>query len=124
MPVLKSNCGSEEEAVQPDICKLLERAIQSLPESYRVVVVLREVEKLEVTEIAATLNVKETVVMARLRRALAMLRRELHCLARGRITDLYSLRATRCDRILKGAFDRMHKIQEAKGFSGASKLIH
>lgn len=124
MPMLKSSSpGPEEETAQNQMRHLLEDAIQSLPESYRVVVVLREVEELDVAETAATLGVSEAVVKTRLHRAHAMLRRDLHSRARGRVSDLYAFHAVRCDRVVKAVFDRIHKKQQAGEFPGASKLI-
>jgi len=55
----------------------LSRAIQSLPENYREVVLLRDIEEMTVDEIAATLNLTRESVKGRLRRARALLREYL-----------------------------------------------
>jgi RNA polymerase sigma-70 factor (ECF subfamily) len=124
MPILKSsNPDPEEETAQTQMRRLLEDAIQSLPESYRTVVVLREVEELDVAETAETLGVSEAVVKTRLHRAHAMLRRELHSRARGPITSLYAFHAVRCDRVVKAVFDRIRKKLESGELPGASNLI-
>lgn len=52
-------------------------AIQSLPEHYRAVVVLRDLEELTIDEIAARLSATRETVKARLHRARAMLREYL-----------------------------------------------
>jgi len=52
----------------------LSRAIQSLPENYREVVLLRDIEEMTVDEIAATLDLTRESVKGRLRRARALLR--------------------------------------------------
>lgn len=52
----------------------LVRAIESLPTSYREVVVLRDFEELTIGEIAAKLNVSRDAVKGRLSRARALLR--------------------------------------------------
>jgi RNA polymerase sigma-70 factor (ECF subfamily) len=55
----------------------LSRAIQSLPENHREVVLLRDIEEMTVDEIAATLNLTRESVKGRLRRARALLREYL-----------------------------------------------
>lgn len=53
------------------------RAIQSLPEHYREVVLLRDIEEMSVDEIAATLDLTRESVKARLHRARGMIREYL-----------------------------------------------
>lgn len=53
------------------------RAIQSLPEHYREVVLLRDIEEMSVDEIAATLDLTRESVKARLHRARVMIREYL-----------------------------------------------
>ena len=53
------------------------RAIQSLPEHYREVVLLRDIEEMSVDEIAATLELTRESVKARLHRARGMIREYL-----------------------------------------------
>jgi RNA polymerase sigma factor (sigma-70 family) len=53
------------------------RALQSLPEHYRTVVLLRDVEELTVDEMAATLGLSREAVKGRLHRARGLLREHL-----------------------------------------------
>lgn len=55
----------------------LVRAIQSLPEHYRLIVLMRDVEELTINEIAASLNLSRESVKARLHRARSLLREYL-----------------------------------------------
>jgi RNA polymerase sigma-70 factor (ECF subfamily) len=55
----------------------LARAIQSLPEHYRAIVLLRDVEELTIDEIAQQLSLTREAVKARLHRARLMLREYL-----------------------------------------------
>ena len=113
MPILKSSRPDpEDQATQAQVRELLEDAIQALPEPYRIIVVLREVQEMGVGETAESLGVSEAVVKTRLHRAHAMLRRELHSRAHGRITDLYAFHAPRCDRVVKAVFERIQKKQQ------------
>lgn len=99
----------EAETAQSQLREVLESAIEALPETYRMIVVMREVEEMDVAETAATLGVSESVVKTRLHRAHAMLRREIHNRAQGRISDLYAFHAVRCDRVVKAVFERIGK---------------
>jgi RNA polymerase sigma-70 factor (ECF subfamily) len=56
---------------------LLRQAVEGLPEIYRNVVLLRDIEEMNVRETAAALGVTEGAVKVRLHRARAMLQKEL-----------------------------------------------
>jgi len=115
MPILKSSRPSPEtDAATSETRQLLESAIEALPEAYRTVVVLREVEDMSVAETASSLGLTEGVVKTRLHRAHAMLRKDLYARAQGRATDLYQFHAVRCDRVVKAVFERI-KSREAEG---------
>ncbi len=60
-----------------ELGEVLRRAIEGLPEIYRNVVMLRDVEEMDVRESAAVLGISEGAVKVRLHRARAMLQREL-----------------------------------------------
>jgi RNA polymerase sigma-70 factor (ECF subfamily) len=62
---------------QKELRQILLSAIQSLPEIYRNIVVLRDVEEMDIRETAAALGISEGAVKVRLHRARGMLQREL-----------------------------------------------
>ena len=110
MSILKSSAPTPEAgAAHAETRQLLEEAIDRLPENYRTVVVLREVEEMSVAETAESLGVTDAVVKTRLHRAHAMLRRDLYSRARGRSADLYQFHAVRCDRVVKNVFERIRQ---------------
>ena len=110
MAILKSSAPSPEDGTATSQAReLLEQAIDQLPEAYRTVVMLREVEEMSVAETAESLGVSDAVVKTRLHRAHAMLRKELYARAKGRATDLYQFHAVRCDRVVKAVFDRINQ---------------
>jgi len=82
----------------------LEHAIAQLPEKYRLVFVLREVEKLSVKETGDALAIEAPNVKVRLNRAKTILRENL-----GNYLNehLYSFHLTRCDRIVKNVFAQL-----------------
>jgi RNA polymerase sigma-70 factor, ECF subfamily len=60
-----------------ELGKLLRQAIEGLPEIYRNVVLLRDIEEMDVRETAAALGIAEGAVKVRLHRARALLQRDL-----------------------------------------------
>jgi RNA polymerase sigma-70 factor (ECF subfamily) len=64
-------------ALQSEMKVLLETAIRELPETYRSVVLLRDMEELSTQETAQILDVSEDVVKTRLHRARLAIRKSL-----------------------------------------------
>jgi len=62
---------------QKELGSLLRKAIEGLPEIYRNVVLLRDIEELDIRESAAVLGISEASVKVRLHRARALLQRNL-----------------------------------------------
>lgn len=85
------------ELVNKELGSLLEEAIGKLPEKYRLVFVMREVEDMSVRETSVALNIEEPNVKVRLNRAKTMLRENLTGYMKGHI---YHFHLKRCDRIV------------------------
>jgi RNA polymerase sigma-70 factor (ECF subfamily) len=83
--------------VNKELSSILEQAIARLPEKYRLVFVLREIEEMSVKETSAVLNIEALNVKVRLNRAKTMLRENLN----GYMKDhVYSFHLSKCDRIV------------------------
>jgi RNA polymerase sigma-70 factor, ECF subfamily len=108
-PESSSNADPETRAAQLQVRQLLEEPIGGLPEDYRTIIIMRDVEEMDVAETAASLGVREGVVKTRLHRARAMLRKELYARSQGRVTDLYPFHAPRCDRVVQAVFERIRE---------------
>ena len=67
----------EDELLSGEGKKVLDEAVQALPESMRIVFLLRDVEELSIKETAEALNLTETNVKTRLLRARMFLREQL-----------------------------------------------
>jgi len=84
--------------VNKELQSVLEEAVGQLPEKYRLVFVLREIEEMSVRETSETLNIEEPNVKVRLNRAKTMLRSQLQ----GYMKDqVYSFHLSRCDRMVE-----------------------
>ena len=62
---------------QKELRNLLRKAIEGLPEIYRNIVLLRDIEEMDIRETAAALGISEASVKVRLHRARALLQRNL-----------------------------------------------
>ena len=97
----------EREAGNAELRGLLERAIDELPETYRTVFVLREVEGLSTATAAECLGVSEEVVKTRLSRARARLRDGLYERAGAVAGSAFTSGAERCDRVVAAVLTRL-----------------
>jgi RNA polymerase sigma factor (sigma-70 family) len=77
---------------------LLEKTIADLPEKYKMVFVMREIEEMSTNETMAVLNLSESNVKVRLNRAKEMLRGNLNSYYKS--NQLYEFNLIRCDRIV------------------------
>jgi RNA polymerase sigma-70 factor (ECF subfamily) len=62
---------------QKELGEILRKAIDGLPEIYRNIVLLRDIEEMDIRETAAALGIAEGAVKVRLHRARALLQRDL-----------------------------------------------
>jgi RNA polymerase sigma-70 factor, ECF subfamily len=102
----------ETQAMRSQLGGMLQDAIDELPDTYRSVFVLRQVEHLNTTETAESLGLSEEAVKTRLHRSRALLRRDLEARAGSAITDAYSFMGAQCDRTVARV---MQRITDGKG---------
>ena len=95
-----SQPGPEQQAYAGELQRLLEEAVDELPETYRVVFMLRDVEGLSTTETGAALALGEEAVKTRLHRARAMLRRAVALRVGAAASYTFQFHAPRCNRVV------------------------
>jgi RNA polymerase sigma-70 factor, ECF subfamily len=103
----------EEQVSESEMRGLLEQAIARLPESYRSVLLLRDVEEISSEEVARMLNLSEATVKVRLHRARRTLRRTIFQKAGRQLRGVFSFDAVRCDRIVANVFQRIARLGNA-----------
>jgi len=91
----------EGQAATRELARMLEEAVDALPDLYRTTFVLREVEGLATAEVADCLGVSEEAVKVRLHRARLALRRALYARAGAAAKEAFSFRGARCDRMVE-----------------------
>jgi RNA polymerase sigma-70 factor (ECF subfamily) len=84
--------------VNSELRSILNDAIRRLPEKYRTVFVMREIEKMNIAETKECLNISEVNVKVRLNRAKALLRDILS--AQYSKDDILHFHLNRCDRMV------------------------
>lgn len=97
----------EQAAAHAEIRRLLERSIDGLGEPFRVVFVLREVERMSVEETARCLGIPPETVKTRLHRAKAKLRRELQDELAAVLADAFPFAGARCARLTQRVLTRL-----------------
>ena len=94
----------EQEALRGEVRGFLESSFESLPEIYRSVFMLREVEGLSTADAAECLGLSEDTVKTRLHRARGLLRQELFDRAGLATAELFPLHLSRCDRVVAAVY--------------------
>jgi RNA polymerase sigma-70 factor (ECF subfamily) len=97
----------EEDAARAEIRRVLERAIDNLPDIFRVVFVLREIEQMSVEETAACLAIQTDTVKTRLHRARRLLGRSLRQQLSPNLTGVFPFAGERCSRIVTRVLERL-----------------
>jgi RNA polymerase sigma-70 factor (ECF subfamily) len=95
----------ERAAAQREVRRVLEQAIDALPEPFRTVFVMRTIEQMSVDETAAHLGLRKETVKTRLYRAKRLLRKALDPQLASALDDVFPFAGARCDgftgRVLK-----------------------
>jgi len=97
----------ERQAYSSELHRVLEHAVDALPETYRVVFMLRDVEGLSTAETGRGLGLREDAVKTRLHRARAMIRRAVTAQIGAVATDTFQFHAVRCDRVVAAVLCRI-----------------
>jgi RNA polymerase sigma-70 factor, ECF subfamily len=102
-----STFDPESRASASELRDVLEGAILALPDDYRAVLILRDVEEMTTAEAAAALDITEENAKVRLHRARALLRKELYARTHATTSSAFQFHACRCDRVVKNVFERL-----------------
>jgi RNA polymerase sigma-70 factor (ECF subfamily) len=106
-PGMNANSDPERSAARIEIRKLLESSIDALPEAFRIVFVMRDVEELSIEETAAVLGIRPPTVKTRLHRARLMLRAALQDQLASSLKDTFPFAGARCARITEAVLARL-----------------
>ncbi len=97
----------EKHASDGELRKLLEQVVDTLPEAFRTVFVLRAVEQLSVAETSEVLGIPEDTVKTRLHRARGLLQDRIEAHVGGHVPELYDFKGAQCDAIVARVLGRL-----------------
>jgi RNA polymerase sigma-70 factor, ECF subfamily len=111
LELIESNAPDpEKRAVAAEMREVMQREVAALPDRFRLVVMLRDVEGLTTAETAACLEVSEDLVKTRLHRARAILRANLYKRAGVTLESLFAFGNARCDRVVASVMARLSRV--------------
>ena len=97
----------EVAAARSEVRRLLEHAIDDLPEPFRLVLVMRDIEEMSIEETAANLDIRPETVKTRLHRARKLLRKSLDDKLSTSLRDTFPFLGARCARITASVLARL-----------------
>lgn len=101
-----SHNDTQKQIQNRELGHIIEEAIGQIPETYRMVFSLREINGLSVAETAELLDISESNVKVRLNRAKAMLRTEIEKSYSG--NEIFEFHARYCDAMTKRVMDQIN----------------
>ena len=108
----------EQQIYDGELKMVLERAFDALPNDYRSVFMLREIEGLSTAETAECLEISEENAKTRLHRARSLLQRELYSLAGANDNAIFQFLGERCDRIVARVLERILPRNRGRALDG------
>jgi RNA polymerase sigma-70 factor, ECF subfamily len=102
-----SSSDPERSMAQREIQQVVERAIDELPEPFRLVFITRVIEEMNVEETAELLGLKPKTVNTRLHRARAMLRENVEKKIGPVILEAFPFAGKRCQRLTESVLKRL-----------------
>ncbi|MGV3686272.1 MAG: sigma-70 family RNA polymerase sigma factor [Daejeonella sp.] len=95
-----------KDLMNKELKAILEKAVSELPEKYRMVFVMREIQEMSTRETMEVLDLGESNVKVRLNRAKEILREELSSYYRS--NQLMEFNLIRCDRVVNFVMNRIN----------------
>jgi RNA polymerase sigma-70 factor, ECF subfamily len=106
--IVSSTPDPEQNAGTSELRALLEEAVLNLPENYRIVVMLRDVEEMTTAETAGALDLTEDNVKVRLHRGHGMVRNWLLERVGTRAREAFPFMGARCNRVVENVLRRLN----------------
>ena len=110
-----NNTNTGKTIMNNELKHVLETAMMDIPEDYRMVFTLRELNGMNTRETSEALNITEANVKVRLNRSKIMLRTEIEKMYTPE--DIFEFNLIYCNRIVEGVFDTLEKKRSGLSFS-------
>ena len=106
------NSGDPEKTMaQREIQHVVEHAIDELPEPFRMVLITRVIEEMNIEETAEILGLKPETVKTRLHRARSMLRENVEKKIGPVVMDAFPFAGKRCERLTQSVLKRLRLVK-------------
>lgn len=110
MKAVETSPDPEQRASNAELGRLLEEVVLELPDAYRGVVMLRDIEQMSTSETAEALDLTEQNVKVRLHRGHAMMRSSLTARLGEAHKTAFPFMGDRCDRVVRYVFLRLNEL--------------
>ncbi|MBF9195284.1 RNA polymerase sigma factor [Microvirga terrestris] len=107
LPLTRQEVDPEAAAARVEIRRLIERAVDQLPDPFRIVFVLRDIEEMSIEATAGQLGLRPETVKTRLHRARRLLRQNLDKTLSSALADTFPFAGARCARITQAVLARL-----------------
>lgn len=121
-PVIKAESQNpEQQTATAELRRALESAVLAIPEQFRLVLMMRDIEQMSTAETAAALDLSIENVKVRLHRARALVRKQLYTTAGAQAHSAFGFMGERCDRIVNAVLLRLH-VMPSPDFTVSERL--
>jgi RNA polymerase sigma factor (sigma-70 family) len=110
-PLFSSPTDTQHTVMNKELSHVIEKSLTEIPESYRMVFALREINGLTVTETAEALSITESNVKVRLNRAKSMLRSEIE--KSYSTEEIFEFNLIYCDAIVENVMSRIAEMKHS-----------
>jgi RNA polymerase sigma-70 factor (ECF subfamily) len=107
LPSARQDSDPEAAAARAEVRRLLERAVDQLPDPFRMVFVLRDIEEMSIEETASQLGLRPETVKTRLHRARRLLQQSLARTFSSTVGEAFPCAGARCARITEAVLTRL-----------------
>lgn len=105
-PMFHNNSNTEKNVLNKELGHVIENALNSIPEEYRLVFAMRELNGLSTTETAAALDITESNVKVRLNRTKTLLKKQIEKIYSPE--DIFEFNLVYCDRIVENVMNQIN----------------
>jgi RNA polymerase sigma-70 factor, ECF subfamily len=114
-PTAQLPASPEAELARSQVRDLLEQAVDELPEAFRIVLILRDIEEMTIEETADLLMIKPETIKTRLHRARKLMRASLSKRLPEAFSELFPFDGRRCANMADRVIRRMRSRDNSPG---------
>lgn len=106
-PISSTPPGADSEVGRSQVRAFLEKAVDELPEAFRIVFILRDIEDMSTEETASQLCLRPETVKTRLHRARSLMRKAIEKHLSASFSELFPFDGARCEKMADRVIDRL-----------------